>query len=254
MKIKFLGTCSGKTTLYRNHTSFLIFAEDHTLLVECGDGVSRALLSFGINYNAIDSILISHLHADHFSGLPSLITQMKLHNRTRNLILYIHESNKNFIEDFIYHSYLFRNRLGFELMIKTFGEDKSTINDKFSFFAKLNSHLRKYSESIDKIEPFPSTSFLFDVHQKKIIYTGDIGSSQDLKLFNQKVDLLITEATHIILDEIKEISSNPDFNKIILTHYDDNLEKDFKFLLTDPDSGNFSNISLASDGLELSQF
>ncbi|MEO8398834.1 MAG: MBL fold metallo-hydrolase, partial [Ignavibacteriaceae bacterium] len=75
-KIKFIGTGSGKTSLKRFHSSFLILNESYNLLVDTGDGISKALLLQNINYNSIDGILISHLHPDHYTGLPLLLVQM----------------------------------------------------------------------------------------------------------------------------------------------------------------------------------
>ena len=106
MKIKFLGTGSGKTSLNRYHSSLLISSSKYNLLVDCGDGISKAILAQNIDFNSINSVLISHFHSDHFSGLPSLITQMKLSSRKNELKIFVHSSEKDFLEDFIFHSYI----------------------------------------------------------------------------------------------------------------------------------------------------
>ena len=74
MKIKFVGTSSGKASLNRFHSSLLLSSENYNLLVDAGDGISRALLVNGINFNSINGIIFTHLHPDHFSGLPALIS------------------------------------------------------------------------------------------------------------------------------------------------------------------------------------
>ena len=130
MKIKFLGTGSGKTSLNRYHSSFLLSSSNHNLLVDCGDGISKAILKQNINFNSIDSILISHFHADHFSGLPSLITQMKLTSRKNDLTIYVQLSEKDFLEDFIFHSYLFKERMAFNFNIVSFDEEKEILCNK----------------------------------------------------------------------------------------------------------------------------
>ena len=144
MKIKFIGTGSGKTSLKRFHTSFLISSTNHNMLVDCGDGISRAILNQNISFKSIDSILISHLHADHYAGLASLLTQMKLTGRTKVLSIFIHSREKDFIEDFISHSYLFKERMSFELKIIPFVDKREiTANENINFTARLNSHLDK---------------------------------------------------------------------------------------------------------------
>jgi ribonuclease Z len=100
VKITFVGTGSGKTSLNQFHSSILISSESYNLLIDAGDGISRALLFNEINFNTVDGIVITHFHPDHFSGLPSLIFQMKISDRKKPLDVFIHPSFKNFVNDF----------------------------------------------------------------------------------------------------------------------------------------------------------
>src|SRR5210317_870930 len=117
MELTFIGTGSGKTSLNRFHTSILISENDHRLLVDTGDGISKALLASDISVNSIDSIIISHTHADHFAGVASLLTQMKIHVRTSPLAIFIHKDFLKFLSEFINVSYLFKETIGFDLKI-----------------------------------------------------------------------------------------------------------------------------------------
>jgi len=253
VKITFIGTSSGKATLNRNHSSLLFSSGKYNLLVDAGDGISRALISNGINFNSINGILFTHLHPDHFSGLPALIVQMKMINRTEPLDVYIHDSLRNAVEEFLVKSYLLPERMGFEILYKTFRDnERSIISESFSFLARMNSHLSNLEKFKTKYLSLSlySASFLFEAGNKKVIYTADIGSKEDLFLFNDAVpDIFISETTHIsqatILDNI--ISLNP--GKICLTHYSD---EDFpaisEILATLPTEQN-KKIKLAKDGL-----
>ena len=256
MKIKFIGTGSGKTSLNRFHSSFLISSSGYNLLVDCGDGISRAILRQNINSNLIDSILVSHLHADHYSGLPSLLTQMKLTGRTNELSVFAHSSEIKFIEDFIFHSYLFRERMSIELKIISIDEDQEIkIKNDFSFTSKLNSHLDKYqTNNLKNKLSFVSLSFLFTDAENSCIYTGDIGSEKDLTLFNQKVDWFITETTHIQVEDLEEVFKKLNPGKLILTHIDDDSEEILKGYLESLPKQLKSRFFLASDGIELNQF
>ena len=227
MKIKFLGTGSGKTSLNRYHSSFLISSSKYNLLVDCGDGISKAILAQNIDFNSIDSILISHFHPDHFSGLPSLITQMKLSSRKNELKIFVHSSEKDFLEDFIFHSYIFKERINFELSIIPFDEEKEIkLFKDFNFTSKLNSHLDKYRKyNHEKKLGFVSLSFLFKDDENSCIYSGDVGNENDLYLFNQKVDWFITETSHIKFENVLDLLEKLDPAKIILTHIGDDFEK-----------------------------
>lgn len=257
MKIKFLGTGSGVTSLKRFHSSFLITSKIFNLLVDCGDGISRALLNQNIDFNIIDAILISHLHADHYTGLPSLITQMKLVGRKKELTVFVHSSNKKFIEDFIFHSYLFKERMNFKLIVIPIDEEKqiNPVND-FSFTLKLNSHLNKYqtNELKDKIT-FASLGFYFKDEENSCIYTGDIGNENDLFLFNPKVDWFISEITHINLNSLLKVLQNLNPDKIILTHYSDGAEQMIDRFYEDlKDSERKLRFITAFDGFELNHY
>lgn len=225
MKITFLGTSSGKTSLKRYHSSILFSLEKYNLLVDAGDGISRALINYGINFNSINGILFTHLHPDHFSGLPALIVQMKTMKRNEPLEIFIHESLVEVVKDFIIRSYLLPEKMGFEIYYNTFKDNEQfNVIEKFLFIARKNSHLKdlgKYQAKYSSLSLY-SASFLFESEGKKIIYTSDIGSEGDLLLFSEIVpDLLISEVTHItplnLLEKIKRIK--PDIT--YLTHYSD---------------------------------
>jgi ribonuclease Z len=55
------------------------------LLFDCGEGTQYQLLHAGINRNRIDAVFITHLHGDHFFGLPGLLSTMALLGRTAPL-------------------------------------------------------------------------------------------------------------------------------------------------------------------------
>lgn len=256
MKIKFLGTGSGQTSLNRFHSSFLINSSNHNVLVDCGDGISKAILKQNVDSKSIDSILISHFHADHFSGLPSLLTQMKLSSRKNDLTIFVHSSEKDFLEIFIFHSYLFKERMTFNLKIIPFdAENEIKVSDKFYFISKINSHLEKYRQydSENKLG-FTSLSFYFKDDENSVIYSGDVGSENDLYLFNQKVDWFITETTHIKKNNILSLLEKSDPTKIILTHIGDDFEKPLEeFQQSLPNHLKY-RIILAFDGFELNQY
>ena len=72
MVITFIGTGSGEASLKREHSSILISSEKFNLLIDTGDGISKAILKAGIDFNSINGIIFTHLHPDHYSGLAVL--------------------------------------------------------------------------------------------------------------------------------------------------------------------------------------
>jgi ribonuclease Z len=225
VEITFVGTSSGKISQNRFHSSLLFILKNYKLLVDAGDGISRALISNHISFNSINGILITHLHADHFSGLPALITQMKITMRNEPLEIFIHKSLIDLVKEFLLNSYLLPERIGFDIRYRTFDDDeKVSVDENFFFKARKNSHLINLDEYISNYPELNiySASFLFEKYSKKLIYTSDVGSEDDILLFEDvRPDLLISEITHISLQSLlKKISIlNP--SKTYLTHYPD---------------------------------
>jgi ribonuclease Z len=253
VKITFLGTSSGKASLNRYHSSILFSLDKYNLLVDAGDGISRALINNKINFSSIDGILFTHLHPDHFSGLPALIVQMKMMNRHKPLEIFIHKSLVEVVENIIIRSYLLPEKMGFEIRYKSFKDgERFNITEKFSVIAKKNSHLRdlkKYQNKYSSLS-FYSASFLFESDGKKIIYTSDIGSEEDLLLFSEVVpDLFISEVTHIstltLLEKIKSLKPK----KTYLTHYSDDDVVELSEIMANQSNALKEKIILAADSI-----
>jgi ribonuclease BN (tRNA processing enzyme) len=229
--IKFIGTGSGKTSLKRFHSSFLIYNKGYNLLVDAGDGISRAILYHKIPFSSINGILITHLHPDHFSGLVSLIIQIKMTGRKNNLQIFVHKNIKRFLLDFLFHSYLFKEKFEFDIFIESFDHNKIfKLHESFSFLTKQNSHLNKYKKySSAKKLNFSCSSILFEINKKNIFYTGDIGKKEDLYLFkNYTLDLMISEISHVSIDDLIEVSKHLNPGKLFITHISDDTEESLK--------------------------
>jgi ribonuclease BN (tRNA processing enzyme) len=59
--------------------------EPPRLLVDCGATSMTALRRQGIDTNEIDTVVLTHLHGDHFGGLPFLVLDGQFRRRTRDL-------------------------------------------------------------------------------------------------------------------------------------------------------------------------
>ncbi len=254
MELKFIGTGSGKTSLKRYHSSFIISSGKYSILVDAGDGVSHALLQQKILLNSIDGILLSHFHADHYSGLPSLIVQMKMSKRENPLDLFCNENQSEFLKELIYQSYLFDDNLGFNLSYKSFQQKKLfEVNKELSITPVQNSHLNKnikYDKS--KRLSFTCSSFLFSMKGKNIFFTGDIGEQTDLFLFERKkIDIMISEITHITVEEMHEAFKRLNPAKLFITHLSDEDEQKVTELSYGLPTGDRRKIVMAFDGLNV---
>jgi len=70
MRITLLGTGDAFSTGGRFHTCILCKTDETRFLIDCGASAITAIQQRGIDTNAIGTVLLSHLHGDHFGGLP----------------------------------------------------------------------------------------------------------------------------------------------------------------------------------------
>jgi len=87
MKIIPLGTSSGKPTLRRNVSALAVVGEGEWWLFDCGEGTQTQIARAGISPQKLTGVFISHLHGDHFNGLPGLLSTMSLDQREKELTL-----------------------------------------------------------------------------------------------------------------------------------------------------------------------
>lgn len=69
-------------------------------LVDCGEGTQIQMRRYHLNFNRISKIFISHLHADHFLGLPGLLSTMSLTGRQKELDIYAPPDLQDFLRHF----------------------------------------------------------------------------------------------------------------------------------------------------------
>lgn len=252
LKIKFIGTGSAKVSLKRNFTSLIFQTDNDKILIDGGDGITRALIQQEVELNSINKILISHLHSDHFSGLSTLLTQLKLSGRITPIEIISCKENIPVIKKILYSSFIIPERMNFEIRFIGFDfEEKVNLSDNLNFIARNNSHLKKY-ESYQNlyILSLASPSFLFSTGSKKIFYSSDIGNWEDLLLFDPPIDVLICEITHIEIHSLKEVIKKLNPGKTYLIHISDEKEYEISNFLNQ-NRMDLGEIELAFDGQEI---
>jgi ribonuclease BN (tRNA processing enzyme) len=71
----------------RLQTCFHVWTPGHTFLIDCGATAPIGIKRYGIDATQIDTILLSHFHADHFAGIPFLLIEARFSDRTRPLTI-----------------------------------------------------------------------------------------------------------------------------------------------------------------------
>jgi len=83
--VTFLGTSAAAPTADRGLPSVAVRREGEVILMDCGEGVQRRVLSESLGLGSDMTVLITHLHGDHVTGLLGLLQTMSLAQRRKPL-------------------------------------------------------------------------------------------------------------------------------------------------------------------------
>ncbi|WP_174590627.1 ribonuclease Z [Methanocella conradii] len=88
LKVIFLGTGGSIPSINRGMPSLMLVREGERMLFDCGEGTQRQMMRARTGFMDVDSIFITHFHADHTLGMPGLIQTMGFQGRSKPLHIY----------------------------------------------------------------------------------------------------------------------------------------------------------------------
>lgn len=100
LRIIFLGTGGSLPTRNRNPSAIMVNRKGELLLFDCGEGTQQQMMRAKTGMMNLSSIFITHLHADHFLGIPGLMQTMSFMGRKEPLLIYGPEGTREFTELF----------------------------------------------------------------------------------------------------------------------------------------------------------
>ena len=260
-KIHILGSSSGIPTKKRNTESVALVVGKDIYLLDGGEPCSASLIRNNINYNKIKTIFISHMHADHFNGIPMLIQTMQLAGkygmRKDNLKLFIPGEAINGIKKYLATVYLMNELLPFKLQILPIKNGPVSQDGNINFSACPNKHLKsalKTRKPLLKLYPdiqMQSYSFFIKIKDKKIVYSGDLMEPGELEGMVDGIDLLLCEMAHFQPEELFKFLARKQISRIILLHIHPNLDDKEQECLKIARSYLGNRVSIAFDGMEI---
>jgi ribonuclease BN (tRNA processing enzyme) len=83
VRVTFLGTGGPFASGGRLQSCVLVEGSGGRVLIDCGATALVGMDRYGVDPDSIDAILLSHLHGDHFGGIPFLVVEALAGSRAR---------------------------------------------------------------------------------------------------------------------------------------------------------------------------
>jgi ribonuclease BN (tRNA processing enzyme) len=218
-RVIFLGSGDAFSAGGRHQAGYLVQGPDSVLLLDCGASTLAAMKQRGVDPGAVDHILISHLHGDHFAGIPFL------------LLAYTYEQLRD-------RPLRIAGPPGTEARVRgLFATVYKEIAARTLRFALEFTELAPgvpLALGPMQIEPFQvphqeqdlSLGCSVNVGGRRIVYSGDTGWTDDLIVRSHHADLFICECCYFEtrqpfhLDYRQLAAHRPQFTakRMILTH------------------------------------
>ncbi|MFD1550822.1 ribonuclease Z [Putridiphycobacter roseus] len=88
IKLTILGSGAATPTLKRGVTAQYLNFNERRILIDCGEGTQLQVRRYGVKFQRIQYIFISHLHGDHYLGLVGLLSSMNLLGRVNAMHIF----------------------------------------------------------------------------------------------------------------------------------------------------------------------
>ena len=87
LSVFFAGTAGSAPSARRGLPALLVRRGGDRILIDCGEGTQRQLVR-SVGLADLHKVFVTHLHADHWLGLPGMLKSFELRDRERPLTLY----------------------------------------------------------------------------------------------------------------------------------------------------------------------
>lgn len=237
-EVTILGSSSAIPTAERYLTAQVLRALERYFLIDCGEGTQIRLRQMKFSFERIRNIFISHLHGDHFYGLPGFISTRNMMGIKSDLHIWSHSDLIQLLDPLLDH---LKEDLGFHLVFhplnfkkpdQIYSDEKlevwsfplshrisccgflfrekpvlpNLIREQISYYQIPVSQLRAIKEGADYVDEngrvIPYSQLVFPpVKPRSYAFCTDTIPLDSVAEFVRDVDLLYHEATFLAKDE-----------------------------------------------------
>jgi len=243
MKVVLLGTGNGKADPERYAPSNLVWIDDEPVLVDCGNGVLYRLREAGVHPGRVETVLLTHLHFDHYADYPLLATQPLLGEGAfwrEKLEVFGPPGTERLVRNF---EDIYDYELDFYTYLKGYTDAKDAVRADVTEIHR-NWQLERGEWTISTalvdhgVVRLPSFAYRIDSPDgKSIVFSGDTIPCQDLIDLADGADVLVHECTfpdegvqtrkekgyawntHSTPSRVAEVAQEVDVDKLVLNHF-----------------------------------
>jgi len=245
MRLTIIGSGDAFGSGGRFNTCFHLAVGERRLLIDCGATTHTALRVRNIDSNTIDAVILSHLHGDHFGGIPFLMIDGQYLSRRERPLLFAGppgttERINAALEVFFAGSSKTKYRFPWSVIEIPVGEPTDVLG------------LNVVSAEVIHFSGAPSTALRISDGKKTVAYSGDTQWTEALLPIAAGADLFIVECYeyereltgHMNWKTIKQRLADFKARRVMLTHMNHTM-------LARLDEARAAGVLMAEDGLVL---
>lgn len=211
----------------RKTISILVETDEYKFLLDCGASILEQLDTAKVLANEINSVFVSHLHADHSSGLILLLYGMLMERFEKRYVNGFHTLNivgnqKELTPLINYCKAAYPNIFSNDSPVKVHLEDISP-------FCKAQVDEKLAVSAVKMAHAIPGLALAFSLGQKRICYTADTRKTADIGELSNGCDILIcnimgsdektaSSAGFLSATSAAELAQKSGASKLILLH------------------------------------
>lgn len=250
MKLTILGSGTVVPSGARNSSGYFVEAPGARVMLDCGAGTLHALSRYGVDWQAMTHIFLSHFHVDHVGELASLFfafrhAMKKARHEKLSLIAPRGASRLlNHLRE-AFGEKLFTPKFPFELIEVEPGESV-----RLSAECSLSVYKTPHTDE--------SLAARIQTTDRAVCYTGDTDFSEELAGFFGDTTLLLSECSfkerkagvkHLAVADVARLAQLSRAARLVVTHF--YFEVDDEELTRELQKGYTGEVIIGRDGLSI---